>query len=134
VARCEARYRGTGIAKIALEFESTDWSQAARRATIEIDWNDDAERARGAEIFAIAGNPISDDRDAERAAQGMRGREFYVEVTREGRIHVQQLATTHRMTSPMIAGRGRIADDGTRNTREFTNLRWPLAAMQLRAS
>lgn len=117
VGKCQARYKWTGIAKIALEFESTDMRHATKRAVIEIDWTDAAERESAAEIFAIAGSPIEDDLDAENAIAGMRGREFYVEVTREGNIHVQQLATTHRATAPMVAGSGRIADEGTRGAR-----------------
>lgn len=117
VRSCTARYWGSEIATITLELESTNLAHTGKRAVVEIDWRDPAERARGSQIFALAGNPIEDQWDAEFAYKGMAGREFYVEVTRELHIHIQQLATTHRMTVPMPSGEGRKSHKATRPAR-----------------
>jgi hypothetical protein len=113
------------LAKIRLSLESANLEHWSRRAVVEIDWRDPAEKACGSQIFALAGNPIEYDEDAESACRGMYGREFYVEVTPDLRIHIQQLATTHRMTVPMESGHGRISDEGLRAQRDPVFQAWP---------
>lgn len=125
VRSCTASYGGMHLAKIRLALESANLVHACKCAVVEIDWRDPAEKACGSQIFALAGHHIDDEVDAEYACRGMVGREFYVEVTRDLRIHIQQLATTHRMTVPMASGDGRISDEGLRAEGDSVFQVWP---------
>jgi hypothetical protein len=124
---CEVKRKRSQVVKCFLEFQPLDPHHSAQRAVIEVELGNEADRARAVQMYEMTGIMIEDEHDVNSACVEMLGREYYVELLRDGRFHVQQLATTHHMTTPMPGKIGQIAagasrirarrDDGPKNMR-----------------
>jgi hypothetical protein len=111
---CETKRIRSKVAKCLLELKPIDPRHSSKRAVVLVELWKQADRARALRMFAMTGIVIHDEDDVEDAFPRMVGREYYVERLLDGRFHIQQLATTHQMTTPMSGTVGRIMPEGVR--------------------